>query len=120
MTEKSHVGMGFKLCPVCGVKHDEMVLLDKQLKNSLERDNFMSFELCPEHDAMKKEFVALVEISNSNTGMNLKPADAIRTGQIAHVKREVAPTIFNVAFPEDLNMVYVEVGVISQLQGMVE
>lgn len=36
--ERSYVGMGYALCPVCGTKHDEVVLLDKRLRDSLPRE----------------------------------------------------------------------------------
>ena len=32
---------------ICLTKHDETVLLDKRLRNTLERDNFNWFYLCP-------------------------------------------------------------------------
>lgn len=52
---KSYVGSGFSLCPVCGIKHDEVVLLDKRLSNSLERENFMGWAMCQEHERLRSE-----------------------------------------------------------------
>lgn len=115
MNTKSHVGMGFKICPICYAKHDEVVLLDKRLKDSLERDNFMGFDLCPEHEAMREEYVALVEVTN-NACHNLEPEDAKTTGRVAHVKRTAIGQIFNVQFPADMPMCYVEVGMIDALK----
>ena len=120
MNEKSHVGMGFSVCPVCGTKHYEVVLLDKRLEDSLNRENFMGWALCPEHDAMKGEYIALVECSNAGTGAKLKQEDAIRTGQIAHVRRTAAKQIFNTDLPDDMPLVFVEVGVIEALRKKVE
>ncbi len=115
---KSHVGLGYQLCPICYEKHDEVVLLDRRLKDSLEHDNLMGFPLCPKHEAMKAEYLALVECSNEQVDGNLKPKDAKPTGQIAHVKRESAKRIFNIALPDDLAFVYCEVGVIEKLKSM--
>lgn len=117
MTSKSHVGMGYDICPICGTKHNECVLLDKHLKETLERENQMAVALCPEHAAMRKEYIALVEVFNAPpSGDTLKPHEAQRTGQVAHIKRVAAKQIFNVPMPDDLAFVYVEVGVIEQLQ----
>lgn len=119
MTEKSHVGMGVSVCPICYKEHDEVVLLDKQLRPSLTNHMFMGWDICPEHKAMEKEFIALVECSNPpESGRNLKPENAKPTGQIAHIKREVADSIFRTKFPADLPFVYVEVGVIDALRAM--
>lgn len=122
MTEKSHVGMGYSICPICGTKHDEVVLLDKHLRNSLEREQCMGLALCPEHEAMKEEFLALVEVRNpgAGNGSRLEPANADRTGQVAHVKREVLGQLFDVAIPDDMPMVYVEVGVIDALKARIK
>lgn len=113
---KSHVGMGFQLCPICYEKHDEVVLLDRQLKDSLEHDNFMGFSLCPKHEDMKTEYIALVECSNTHIGDNLKPEDARPTGIYAHIRREAAKFIFNVDLPATLDFVYCEVGVIGKIK----
>lgn len=50
MSDKSHVSMGYYLCPYSGKEHSEVVLLDTQLKNSLERKTFLGYELNPELD----------------------------------------------------------------------
>lgn len=111
--------MGYALCPICHTKHDEVVLLDRRLRDSLARENFLGFKLCPEHEAMKAEYIALVEASNAPpSGDTLKPENAVLTGNIAHVRRSAAKHIFNVELPDTLPMVYVEVGVIAKLQAM--
>ena len=50
---------------------------------------------------------------------NLKPEQAYRTGQLAHVKREVFARLFNVPITDKQACVFVEPGVIEQLQAMV-
>ena len=109
---KSHVGMGFSLCPVCGTKHDEVVLLDKSLRNSLDKDNFMGWALCPEHERLRAEgYIALIEVRNEPKGLK----DADRTGAIAHIRAEAWPRIFNQPLP-DKGITFVQEGVIAQLQ----
>lgn len=118
MSDKSHVGMGFAVCPICGQKHDEVVLLDKRLKNSLDRENFTGWLLCPTHKAMEAEFIALVEVEEEPKGdEHTKLATAKRTGNLAHVRRAVWNDIFNVSPPKF--MCFVPVGVIQKIQGMV-
>lgn len=115
MTDKSHVGMGYKMCPCCHERHDEVVLLDKRLRNRLERDNFMGWALCPKHDAMKDEYVALVEVTgNPNQG------SARFTGGVAHVRWHVAEQLFRDHVKREHPWMFVEAGVIAKLQAMTE
>jgi len=45
-TMKSHVGMEQKVCPVCGQAFDTgVILLDKRLRNSLERKTVTGWDL---------------------------------------------------------------------------
>lgn len=112
---KSHVGLGFSVCPVCGIKHDEVVLLNMHLRNSLRKDNFMGWSMCVEHKKLELEYVALVEVSNT-TQPTLE--NAIRTGVVAHVRREAWPIVFNSKVP-NVPMVFVECGVVDKLNAMI-
>jgi hypothetical protein len=90
MSDKSHVGMGHKLCPVCHTKHDEVVLLDKRLRDTLTRDMFMGYELCPECAKKSEEYLAIIGMTGDpNTD---KSAQFI--GEVAHVRRAFASEIF--------------------------
>jgi hypothetical protein len=120
MTEKSHVGMGYELCPICGKKHDETVLLDRRLRNSLEHENFTGFSVCPECKAQSAEYLALVEAAAPAYGDRLKPENALPTGNVARVRRSKVPEIFNVKLPDTLDFVYVEPGAIDKLKAMTE
>ena len=88
---KSHVAIGFDVCPVCFVEHDESVLLDKRLKQSFtNQKQFVGYSLCDEHKELyERGFVALVVIDNNQTP----------TGDIAHIKKEAFFEFFNV--PEE-------------------
>lgn len=88
--ELSHVGMAHKLCPFCGTKHDEVVLLDKRLVNSLPRDQCMGWALCPTHAAESSEWLFLIECSGNPS------AGGRTTGLVAKMRRTVAADAFNI------------------------
>jgi RNA polymerase subunit RPABC4/transcription elongation factor Spt4 len=119
MEELSHVGMGVTLCPICGKQHDEVVLLDRRLKATLPRTSLMGRALCPDCESKKAEYIAMVVISNKDTGQKtLKPEDAKPTGIYAHVRREAAKVIFNIPIPDDCPLMYCGQEVIDRLKEM--
>lgn len=99
---KSHVSMEQRVCPVCGVAFDTgSILLDKRLKQSMERKTTTGWSFCPEHQARREEgYVALVEVDEAKSTRrpdgNFDPGDVWRTGQIVHVRRAVADRLFDV------------------------
>ena len=126
MNDKSHVSLGQHVCLVCGVAFDTgAILLDKRLRASLERHTATGWGLCAEHQKLADDgFVALVECDPRRSGSpasngNLKPEQAYRTGRLAHLKREVFSRLFNVPIEDKQACVFVEPGVIEQLQSMV-
>lgn len=120
MEDKSHVGLGHQVCPICGDKHDEVVLLDKRLRNTLTRDMTIGVSLCPKHESMSKEYVALVGVSNTGTSRKLNPEDAIRTGEVAHLRWEVADRMFSVPMDRKQPVVFVDSAVIAHLTDLKE
>jgi hypothetical protein len=106
--------MAHHVCPVCHKKHGEMVLLSTRLKDELERENFMGYALCPEHQEMASEFVALVEMDGDPSSSE----GASFTGQSAHVKWEVADMVFGQQLDRRMPFVWVEVGVLDKLRAM--
>lgn len=100
-SEKSHVGLGYHVCLVCGEKNDEVILFDTKLKKSLEFMNNMGINLCKEHSTLHLEgYVACVEISNKEeTASTLNSDQANRTGRLLHMKQPAWDQIFNVEFP---------------------
>jgi len=111
--DKSHVGLGHEVCPVCGKEHTESVLLDKLLRNTLTRHKFTGWSMCPECKTLQGGgYIALVEVSNATTP-TLENAD--RTGIIAHVKASVWEQLFNTPVP-NRGLCFVEVGVIGKLK----
>lgn len=104
---KSHVGMGYHLCPVCGIKHDEVVLLDKHLRNTLEPESFVGLKMCAEHQQKYDEgYIALVEVTTVLT--------ANRTGRIGHVAKSAWTALFNCPVPST-PMAFVEPDVLDKL-----
>lgn len=98
---KSHVGMGYHVCPICGTKHDEVVLIDKRLQDTLERDNFVGWKMCVPHETMYEQgYIALVEAKPSDlpSGNTLSGAD--RTGRILHIAKQAWRAVLNCPLPE--------------------
>ena len=126
MNDKSHVSLEQHACLVCGTAYDTgSILLDKRLRASLERHTTTGWGLCAEHQRLfSNGFVALVECDPQRSGNSLgadrlKPEQAYRTGRLAHLKRNVFANVFNVPVAADQACVFVEPGVIEQLQTMV-
>lgn len=98
---KSHVGMGHDECPICGAKHNEVVLLDKSLRNTLNPTQTIGISECPECVAkINDDYVALVAIDESRSTAPYKPATAHRTGNVVWIKRIAWSTIFNTPAPK--------------------
>lgn len=117
---KSYVAMGDEICPVCGVTHSTSVVLDKRMRNVFEEGKHVvvGLDLCPEHKKLHEDgYLALVEIDPTKSNPPYKPENTFRTGNVAHIRREIAPKIFKDIPKEHYEgiMVYVEPGVIDQL-----
>lgn len=125
MNDKSHVSLEQHVCLVCGTRFDTgAVLLDRRLRASMERHTATGWGLCPEHQKLSDDgFVALVECDPQRSGSpagggRVKPEQAYRTGRLAHLKREAFAQVFNMPIAADQPCVFVEPGVIEQLQTM--
>ncbi|MCS5939808.1 ATPase [Klebsiella variicola] len=126
MNDKSHVSLERHICLVCGVAYDTgNLLLDKRLSASMERYTTTGWGLCAEHQKLFDDgFVALVECDPQRSGASagnsrLKPEQAYRTGKLAHLKHHVFARMYNVPIQTNQPCVFVEPGVIEQLQAMV-
>ena len=125
MNDKSHISLEQHVCLVCGTAFDTgAILLDKRLRAIMERHTATGWGLCPEHQRLSDDgFVALVECDPQRSGSpagggRVKPEQAYRTGRLAHLKREAFSQVFNVPIADDQPCVFVEPGVIEQLQTM--
>lgn len=114
---KSFVTVEQAVCPVCGVAHDTgNLLINKRMTPIFAHTTTTHYELCPEHKRLADEdYIAFVECSNEPEGLS----DAVRTGQIMHLRRSVYGQIFNTPAPEG-PMAFVEIGVIAKVQEMVK
>ena len=126
MNDKSHVSLEQHVCLVCGVRFETgNILLDRCLRASMEHHTATGWGLCAEHQKLSDDgFVALIECDPQRIGLpaggeNVKPEQAYRTGRLAHLKREVFARVFNVPITANQPCVFVEPGVIEQLQSMV-
>src|SRR5690606_18757111 len=126
MNDKSHVSLERHVCLVCGTAFDTgNILLDKRLRASLERHTSTGWGLCDEHRRLFDEgFVALVECDPERSGKptgtdRLKPEAAYRTGPRPPPDRGVSAGVFNIPLAADQACVFVEPGIIEQLQAMV-
>jgi hypothetical protein len=124
--DKSYVSLEQHLCVVCATPFDTgSILLDRRLRASMRRHTTTGWGLCPEHQRLHSEgFVALVECDPQRSGApsgdgQMKPEQAYRTGLLAHLRREAFTRAFNVAITADQPVVFVEPGVIEQLQARV-
>jgi len=124
MDDKSYVSLEQRVCLVCGTSFDTgNLLLDKRLRASMKRHTTTGWGLCPEHQKQFDDgFVALVECDPERSGVaaggRLKPEQAYRTGRVAHLRRAVFAQVFNVPIEDKQACMFVEPGVIDQLQSM--
>lgn len=123
MNDKSHVSLEQQVCLVCGLCFDTgAILLDRRLRASMARHTATGWGLCSDHRQLFDDgFVALVECDPLRSGAasgagRMKPEQAYRTGRCAHIKREAFARVFDVRIAADQPCVFVEPGVIEQLQ----
>jgi hypothetical protein len=98
MSEKSHVGMGYNVCPITGEKHSESIVLDKRMEDTLEKDNFLGLAYGPEAvEKLSNGYVALIEVNSQNDGTDkITLAEANRTGTYCFVKKELVRDMFRI------------------------
>jgi len=127
MDDKSHVSLEQHVCLVCGQAYETgSILLDRRLRASLVHHTVTGWGLCPAHQKLFDEgFVALVECDPARSAApsadgRVKPEQAFRTGQVAHVKRHVFAGLFKAEIAPDQPCVFVEPGLIDQLAAMVK
>ena len=127
MSDKSFVSMEQQVCLVCGIPFDTgSVLIDKRLRARMERHTTTGWGLCAEHQRMSDDgYIALIECDPDRSGLSsgaatMKPEQAYRTGRLAHLKREFLAGLFNRSIDASLPCVFVDPGVIDQLQTLTE
>ena len=117
---KSYVSMGMHICPICGKKHEaNEILLDRRIKDSLERETITGYGLCEEcKKNTDKGYVALVSIdaekSETNPDGTINISSAYRTGKLLFLRKEVASKMFNAEIKTE--MVFVDDEVINHIE----
>jgi hypothetical protein len=111
MNDKSHVGMGHYMCPYCGKEHSEVVLVNKSLKDTLERENMLGYELCDEHKLLAKDYILLIgTTADPNTDKT-----ALLTGENIALKRgEFSTQMFTIDISK-YDYVFVESNTVTHL-----
>lgn len=106
---KSFVSMEQHQCFICGTIYDTgSILLDKRLKDSLENKTVTGTGLCPEHQQLANDgYIALIVVQADGK---------TRTGELCHLRKEVADDIFNANF--DKPIAYIDQQIFIQLQAM--
>lgn len=120
MSNLSHVSMAQNQCPVCLTVFDSgEILLNKQLKPTMEPKTLTGHSMCPSCQGRKDEgFVALIEFKGQPQGEVAK-RDQPRTGVYAHLRTSVFTQLFNQEPPDGMVCAVPE-GFMAQLQKMTE
>lgn len=108
---KSFVTLEQNVCVVCGATYDTgSLLLDKRLKDTFEHHTVTGWGMCDEHHKMIADgFIHLVVVANPPDHRDrIDPNDADRTGEVLHMKRDVASHLFNCEMGD---MQFIEQGV---------
>jgi len=97
---KSHVSLEQKICIVTAKPYEtNSLLLDRSLKNSLEKETITGWGFSPEvQEKIDEGFVALVEIDyekSTKEDGKITPEGAYRLGTIAYIKRDAFEKIFD-------------------------
>lgn len=121
MPNKSHVSLAQKVCIVCLETYDTgEVLLHRRLAKVLNPTTTTGYGICPIHQQLHDEgYVALIggtPTMSTDAGKPVNNEDVIRSGHIAHIKRDVAVEL---GFPEELikmPAIFVDQAVIQWLE----
>jgi hypothetical protein len=124
VNDKSHVSMEQHACKVCCRTYDKgAILLDKRLRQSLDRHTVTGWGLCPEHaQRFEDGFIALVEIDPARSTLSpdgtYRPQNAWRTGKTILLKREIAAQVFDKAIPDGLPLMWIDAEAFRAIEAM--
>ena len=120
----NYVAIATKMCPVCGEMHTNNgeLLIHKNLGNIDPDKTCTGYGLCEEDQKKFDEgYIALIETSTKPNSDVIQMEDAVRTGVVIHMKREMFERFYNTEVPADLEMVFIEPEVTKIIEGfMVE
>jgi len=123
--DKSHVSLEMKVCIVCGHKYSAGVLIQKNLRPTLERETVTGYGMCEEHQKLSDDgYLALVGIDPTKSEIlpngNVKPEGVYRTGNVAHIRMAIMHQVINAKIPDGQEVVFVEDEVIHLLKARME
>lgn len=123
MNDKSDVSLEQHVRLFCGLAFDTgNLLLDMHMCASMGHHTTTGWGQSTGHQKLVDGFVALVEREpqrSAPSGGRLQAGQGYRTGRFAHLRWKAFTAIFNVSIETELPCIFVEPGVIEQLQGMV-
>lgn len=120
-SDKSYVGMLHDVCPICTKESNTQLLLDRRLRNTLERDNYRLGDICKDCKAiLATDRIALVEISNPPPvgKSRVDPGEANRTGTVMWLRRHVFQQLFGET--PSTEFVFVDPDVVVKLKALYE
>ena len=124
--DKSHVGMEYHQCVVCGHTYPTgTVLFDSRLKNSLERQTVTGNGFCPKHQDLKDQgYVALIEIDPSKSegdadAGTIHHAKAYRTGVIRHIPAPMFEYLMKDASVPEGGIAFVDIEAMTKITDIV-
>lgn len=83
---KSYVGMTYTVCPLCGERDHDGLLIDATLKDSLERENFTGYKLCEK--CLKPGYIPVIAVKDDHF-----------TGEVMYVRENKVEEFFNTSIP---------------------
>lgn len=117
------VAMATKQCPVCLKIHSDNteILIHKNFRPIKKDQTFTGYGLCKEHQKLFDDgFIAMVAIEDNGQTGTVKQENAVRTGNIAHLRRAVFDDMFDVTLPESQEMVFISNEVVEMLEKLQE
>lgn len=111
MSDKSYVSIAQRQCVVCGEVYDTgEILINKRLRDSMDRHTVVGTGLCPVHQKMRDDGYVMLIVANENHE---------RTGALVQVRASVWLNLFNTPAPNG-GVAYISPDVLETLQSRME
>ena len=107
---EDYVAIAEHICPVCGTTHtfNTEILIHKNLRSIPEDKRCIGYGLCESHQKLFDEnYIACVVATNAGEHEKMQLDEAIRTGEIFHLKKTVFNEIFDIVLPDNLELTFI-------------